>query len=115
LGEFTKLFVQEGINIVGIASEIRDDSGVVRITIDSEKRMGYIFTQAGFITVETTILSVELGNQPGELHKVAKILGENGINITTVYGTASGENGSRIVMSVNDPEKAAKILEKEFN
>ncbi|MBI4802556.1 MAG: ACT domain-containing protein [Elusimicrobia bacterium] len=44
LSRFIELFANEGVNIVGIASEIRDDSGVVRVTVDTEKKISYILT-----------------------------------------------------------------------
>lgn len=112
LSSFAKLFFDQNINIIGIASEIRDDSGVVRVTVDGDKRIGYILTQAGFTTVETPMISIEVPDKPGELFRLTQVLGEHGINITTVYGTAFGGNTARILVSANDTKKAQEILEK---
>ncbi|MEI6987660.1 MAG: DUF3226 domain-containing protein, partial [Rhodospirillaceae bacterium] len=48
LSRFLELFVNTGVNIIGIASEIRDDSGVVRVTVDTDKKISYILTNAGY-------------------------------------------------------------------
>jgi len=112
LSGFIKLFLDQGVNVIGIASEIRDDSGVVSVDVDSDKRIGYILTQAGFTTIETPVLSVHLPNKPGELHKLSKLLGEAGINITTVYGTAIDGQSSRVLLAVNDLIKAQEIISK---
>ena len=110
LSRFIELFVNEGINIIGIASEIRDDSGVVRVTVDTEKKISYILTNAGFTTVETPMISIELTDKPGELLNLAKTLAGHSINITTVYGTALGGNSARILINVSDADRAVEIL-----
>jgi len=115
LGRFIELFVNEGINIIGIASEIRDDSGVVRVTVDTDMKISYILTNAGFTTVETPMISIELTDKPGQLLNLAKTLASHGINITTVYGTALGGNTSRILLNVSDADRAVEILKTEID
>lgn len=110
LSRFIELFVNEGINIIGIASEIRDDSGVVRVTVDTEKKISYILTNAGFTTVETPMISIELTDKPGQLLNLAKTLAGHSINITTVYGTALGGHTARILINVSDADRAVEIL-----
>jgi hypothetical protein len=110
LNKFVELFAKEGINIVGIASEIRDDTGIVRITIDTDRKISYVLTNAGFTTVETSMISVELHDRPGEFYKLTKILAENNINITTVYGTSLGGEMGRILLNVSDPHRATEVL-----
>jgi hypothetical protein len=110
LSRFVGLFVNEGINIIGIASEIRDDSGVVRVTVDTDKKISYILTSAGFTTVEMPIISLELTDKPGELLTLTKTLANHGINITTVYGTGLGGETARILLSVSDADRALEIL-----
>lgn len=110
LSKFVELFANEGVNIIGIASEIRDDSGVVRIAVDADRKVSHILTGAGFTTIETSMLSVELPDKPGELLHLAKILGENNINITTVYGTSFGGSSGRLLLNVSDPDRALAVL-----
>ncbi len=116
LNKFIELFTKKDINIIGIASEIRDDSGIVKIAIDADEKISYILTNAGFTTVETPMLSAELNDKPGELLHLTKILARHNINITTVYGTTLGtNNSSRILFNVSDTAKALALLKKEFS
>jgi hypothetical protein len=115
LSKFVELFANEGINIIGIASEIRDDSGVVRIAVDADLKVSHILTGAGFTTIETSMLSVELPDKPGELLRLTKILGENNINITTVYGTSLGGASGRLLLNVTDADKALEVLKTTLN
>jgi hypothetical protein len=114
LSRFIELFVNEGINIIGIASEIRDDSGVVRITVDTEKKISYLLTSAGFTTVETSMISLELTDKPGELLNLTKKLAGHDINITTVYGTSLGGKTARILINVSDADRAVEIFRNEI-
>ncbi|PIS47528.1 MAG: hypothetical protein COT17_03025 [Elusimicrobia bacterium CG08_land_8_20_14_0_20_51_18] len=115
LSQFIELFANEGINIIGVASEIHDESGIIKIAMDSDKKFSYILTRAGFTTLETSMLSIDLEDKPGELLKLTRILAQNDINITTVYGTSYGNKVSRILLNVSNPETALEILSKHYS
>ncbi|MBI3549670.1 MAG: ACT domain-containing protein [Elusimicrobia bacterium] len=113
LARLARLFYERGVNIVGIASEVRDDTGMVRIALDTQDVCSDILSKAGFASVETRLLSVELEDKPGQLHRIAQILGDGGVNITTVYGTALvGQNTGRLLFAVDDANRALDILKR---
>jgi len=114
LAKFVELFANEGINIIGLASEIRDDSGVVRIAVDGDRKVSHILTGAGFTTIETSMISLELEDKPGQLLRLTKLLSENNINITTVYGTSFGGASGRLLMNASDTDKALEVLKTEL-
>lgn len=114
LSKFVELFANEGVNIIGIASEIRDDSGVVRVAVDADRKVSHLLTGAGFTTIETQMISVDLQDKPGQLLRLAKLLGEHNINITTVYGTSDTGNTGRLLMNASDVEKAYEVLKAEL-
>jgi hypothetical protein len=84
------------------------------VTVDTDKQISYILTSAGFTTVETPIISLALGDKPGELLGLTNKLAKHGINITTVYGTALGGDSARILISVSDADRALEILGAEI-
>ncbi|MCM2304136.1 MAG: ACT domain-containing protein, partial [Elusimicrobia bacterium] len=113
LTRLAALFSEKGINILGIASEVRDDSGLVRIALENDAEVSSILSSAGFSSVETHILSVEVDDKPGELLRVTAALAEGKINITTVYGTSvEGAKTSRILIAAQSTDRALEILEK---
>jgi hypothetical protein len=114
LAKFVELFANEGINIIGLASEIRDDSGVVRIAVDGDRKVSHILTGAGFTTIETSMISLELEDKPGQLLRLTRLLSENNINITTVYGTSFGGASGRLLMNASDTDKALEVLKTEL-
>ena len=112
LTRLAALFSEKNINILGIASEVRDDSGLVRIALENDADVSSILSSAGFSSVETHILSVEVDDKPGELLRVAAALAEGKVNITTVYGTSvEGAKTSRILIAAQNIDRALAILE----
>jgi hypothetical protein len=111
LNRLAQLFSQKGINILGLASEVRDDSGIVRIAVDPKVDVSAVLSQAGFASVETRLLSVEVDDEPGELFWLTQALAEGGINITTVYGTAAPKGSCRILIATENTQKARLLLE----
>jgi hypothetical protein len=114
LSRFVELFANEGVNIIGIASEIRDDSGVVRVAIEDDRKVSHLLTGAGFTTIETQMISLDLPDQPGFLLRLTKVLGDHNINITTVYGTSIGGASGRLLLNASEPERAVEVLRKEW-
>jgi hypothetical protein len=111
LSMLARLFSDKGINLLGIASEVRDDSGVVRIAVAQDVDASAILSQGGFSSVETSLLAVDLDDKPGELFRVARMLADGKINITTVYGTAGRNGASRVLLAVENVQKALALLE----
>lgn len=112
LARLAELFSAEGINILGIASEVRDDSGLVRIALPPDADVSAVLSRAGFSSVETHILSVEVDDRHGELFRVTEALAQAKINITTVYGTAvDGARTARILVAVQNADKALEVLQ----
>ena len=110
LARLAELFSQAGVNMVGIASEVRDDSGLVRVALEGEGDHSAVLSKAGFASVENRLLSVEVGDKPGQLALITKRLADAGVNITTVYGTALGHNAARILIAVDKIEPAVAAL-----
>lgn len=112
LTALVRLFAERRINLVGIASEVRDDSGLVRLAVEGNADVSAILSQAGFASVETSLLSIEVDDKPGELLRAAAALSDARINVTMVYGTSAGEGRARILVTAENAEKARAALEK---
>lgn len=110
LARMTRLFADAGVNIVGISSEVRDDSALVRIAVDGPEDRSSVLSRAGFASVEGRLLSIELEDKPGQLARVVKLLADGGINVTNVYGTSLGRGPARLVFAVDNADAAAEVL-----
>ena len=110
LASLAEHFGKAGINIVGITSEVRDDSALVRMALEGDQNHSAVLSKAGYASVEGKLISVEVDDGPGALGEITRLLGEGGINITTVYGTSAGAGISRILFAVEDTDSALEIL-----
>lgn len=112
MNKFLEHFFRKEINIIGIASEMRDDSGIVRITVDSENPVSSVLTKEGFTTVETPMILMELMDKPGMLLRLSTLLSAHGISITTIYGTTYTGAVGHLLLNVTDVPKAMGLLQE---
>lgn len=112
LSELALLFAKDGVNLLGISSEVRDDSAMVRIAVQPEGDFSGVLSKAGFASVESRLVSVEVPDTPGALAKISEALARGGINITNVYGTALHGHTCRILFATEKTDKALKVLER---
>lgn len=65
----------------------------------------------GIAVREELIFQFEMPHHPWELHKLAKSLAAEDINILSLYSTVEGEQ-MRIVLAVDQPANAMALIEK---
>ena len=112
LKAFADIFARENIDILAISQDTRYDSAVMRVAIEEDSdEISHSLSKAGFTSVKTDAICLELKNRVGAARDIGAILGNEGINITAIYGSASGAH-SRLILIVNDIERAMDVLEK---
>ena len=114
LKNFSELFVRSGINIMAISQGLRYDAAIIHIAVDAQDNdeISHLITKAGFTTVRTDAIALEMGDKIGVIHDVAAVLADEGINITSIYGSVSTGCSSIVVLVVNDIPRAVAALEK---
>ena len=105
MGEAAELLSDAGVNIEAFAV---DPSGARFLTSDPEGAIAAL-SMGGYTSLAVEVLTVDLPNQPGELARIGKALGNAGVNILTTFGVTNGHNG-RIYMRVDDQTKARRVL-----
>jgi hypothetical protein len=110
LENFSNLFIKENINLISLSQDVRYDSAVVRFAVRPEDEISHTLTAAGFTSVKTDAICLDVPNRVGLMHDIGAALAEKNINITTIYGTQIGDN-TRWIIVVNDIPKALNILE----
>ena len=110
LTKFANLFIQEHIDIIAMSQDVRYDAAVVRLAIRHEDEISHVLTKAGFTSVKTDAICIDLPNRVGLIHDMGEVLASKNINITTIYGASIGKN-TRWILVVNDIPKALNVLE----
>ncbi len=112
LGKITGILAGKGCNIAGFLTESLGDVAYIKFIVDDETGVAQALKAQGYQVFETPAFCIHLANKPGEVSEMARTLGENKINIRHVYGTTDGTANAKVVVSVDNPEKAKNILQK---
>ncbi len=109
LAVITELLGKNDINIRALTVGDAADYGVLRIIVDDPDKCLTVLQDANYMVSKTEVLAVEVEDKPGGLHKIAKLLGDNAINIDYIYSTLAA-GAAVILLRVNKPDKALKLL-----
>ena len=111
LGRLCRVLAQPGVNIRGISISDAADLSIVRVLVSDPAAAENALREAGIGCVTQDVLVLELDHRPGALEEVAVRLGEAGINVHYVYGTADSAEGKAVlVLSVSDADLARQTL-----
>ena len=111
LYKLTHALGQEGIDFVTLSIADTKDYGIVRFIARDNARAYEILKQAGFTVGQTELIGVEVEDKPNALAEVIALLEEENINIEYLYSfVLTNHNSAKILMRVEDTERAVKLL-----
>ncbi len=113
LASVTEVLYKSGINLRAFTIAEAGDFGIIRMVVDKTDEAYRALKDAGFTVTLTDVLGVEVKDEPGGLYRIAKALGDAGINIEYVYAFTFGGDRALIILRVDDTERAMEILERE--
>ncbi|MBA4423124.1 MAG: hypothetical protein C0390_08485, partial [Syntrophus sp. (in: bacteria)] len=114
LAAVTQVLAKEKINIRATTIATSDTFGVINLIVDDPQRAKAALTKAGMTVTLSRVLAVVLPDQPGGLDKLTQLLFAEGLNINNAYGfVLEGSRKAVFVVSVDQIEKAEKLLEKK--
>lgn len=112
LFEVTTHLARVKVNMTAICAYAIGRTAYFDMTTESNAKAKKALAGLGAKIEEEDVIAVEMPNKTGELHKVAKILSEAGINITYMYGTAISGRTSTCLFSTSDNGKALRMINK---
>lgn len=111
--DFSKVLADADINILAMYVADTQEFGILRAITDNNKKAVVVLKEAGFNTAVTDLVGFEVDDTPGEMYKVMRILGDNGININYLYSfTRTSRKSAVILIKVDDNAKTADILHR---
>lgn len=111
LASIAQVLKECGINLKAFNIAESSGFGVLRAISDNPKKACEALRSRDIVVKPTKVIAVQAEDQPGGLFKIAKILGEDGINIEYGYAYA-GKKGPAIFIRVDDPESALAAIKK---
>jgi hypothetical protein len=116
LHKFAEMLYKEGLDIVGLSSEVMPEATVVKFVIEplaqdfDMSSVSSLITKAGYTILKTEIICIEEEGRDGHIAAVSEILGKAGVNITSVYGSCAGNKHGRMYVAVDDIERALRLI-----
>jgi hypothetical protein len=113
LSEVTKTLGQAGINIRALSLADTSDFGILRLIVSDNEQAKKRLKEQGFTVGRTTVVPVEVQDEPGGLHHILDILSNNGINVEYMYAFVqqSGKNAV-LIFRFDRTDQAIEILQQ---
>lgn len=112
LARMCTALADHNVNILALMSVGQDGKSVVRMVVDKPSAAVKALEAIGYQYSQADVLTTIVANRPGTLAKVAKALGDSGVNINYAYLGAEGE-GQRhllLVLAVTDVERGQALV-----
>ena len=111
LYDAVRILGQKGIDIKTLTIAENENFGILRMIVDKPQDALEALKAHQFVASVTDIVAVEVGDHPGGLAKVLKVLDENKINIEYMYAFVEKRADKAIlVFRFDDLDKAIKVL-----
>jgi len=111
LAKFIDLLNNNNIHIKAITAAETPDYGLLLILVDKPEESIELLEENNYEISATTVLAVRFSEDLNSLFDIAKVLGDNEVNIEYLYMTVvNGE--TLMIVRVNDNDKAQELLKK---
>ena len=112
LYKLTHALGKEGIDFVTLSIADTKDFGIVRFIARDNEKAYEVLKNEGFTVGITELIGVEVADRPNALAEVVQLMEESNINIEYLYSfVLTNHNSAKILMRVNDTERAVNLLE----
>lgn len=96
-----------GINMTAFSVADNSDFGILRVIVHEPERAQKLLKDNLFAVSLTDVICLKIGNKPGSLSAVLKILEKEGIYIEYMYAFSEGENANIVIR----PDKLQEALD----
>lgn len=111
LAQVTETISEADVDIYAIAAYEKEGRGEFMIvTSDNERATAALANIINMSVERKDVVMLDLPAEPGSLAKAAAKLAHENVDIRWIYGTAGDATRVSIVLRVNDPVGAVKIL-----
>ena len=110
LGEVLQVLKDNQVNIQSLSLADTTEYGLLRLIVDKPEVGKEKLFEAGFSSMLTDVLIVDVPHSPGSLQTVLKVIAEKEISVEYMYGLTIKGNTASIVMKTDDLEKASKAF-----
>jgi hypothetical protein len=116
LAEVLSVLSEHDINLRALSVADTADFGILRIIVNEPEKVEQILRGANLTVKMTPVITMTIGDSPGGLLAQVQKLSESSINVEYVYAFAATKGSeARVVIKVDDPDRALRLLRGEEN
>lgn len=111
LAEVIHSLAEAGINIRALSLADTSDFGILRMIVCDQEKARTILKDKGFTLGSTSVVAVEVPDEPGGLDSVLQLVSRNGINVEYMYAMVRKEHGRAVMIFRFDKvDEAVELL-----
>lgn len=115
LAEVTQALSEADISIRALSLADTSDFGILRIIVADHERAKTVLKEKGFTIGRTSVVAVEVEDQPGGLHRILQLLAQYSINVEYMYAFVQKDTpNATLIFRFDKVEKAVEMF-KEHN
>jgi len=100
-----------GVDLRALSLADTADFGILRIIVNESDRAAKVLQKAGYLVKSNNVLPVIVGDKPGGLSGVLRLLADAGVDVEYTYAfVAHSRDNAYVILRVNDNDAAIKIL-----
>lgn len=112
LKEVLAVLKENEVNILSLSLADTTEYGLLRLIVGDPETGREKLAAAGFSTVLTDVLILEVPHRSGALQEILAIVSESGVSVEYMYGLSVGGEQASIVVKTSDSAKACEVFEK---
>jgi hypothetical protein len=111
LAEVTRCIAESGVNIRALSLADTSDFGILRLIVTDIEKAKLALKDNGFTVGRTTVVAVEVPDEPGGLAGILDLLSKNSINVEYMYAFVqqTGKNAI-LIFRFDRTDQAIEVL-----
>jgi len=113
LMEALEALAESEIDLRAISLADTSDFGILRAIVNKPDHAFEVLNESGFLVKTNNVLAVVIGDKPGGLASVVRLLSEAKVNIEYTYAfVAHSRDNAYVILRVDNNEEAINVLAK---
>ena len=113
LCEVLNVMRENNVNILSLSLADTLEYGLLRLIVDNAEVGSEKLTEAGFSTMLTDVLIIEIAHEVGSLQTLLKGLSDQDVNIEYMYGLSIEGEKAYVVLKTQELEKAIEVIKEK--